>query len=61
MQKCGARNGCLFKRGCKSVLQELAAWKKGVAADVPPEEVVANSAHLLCQNTDIGYSQIWLL
>jgi hypothetical protein len=25
-------------RGCKSVMEELAAWKKGVAADVAPLE-----------------------
>jgi hypothetical protein len=38
LEKCGARNGFLFKRGCKGVMEETAASKKGVAADVPPLE-----------------------
>jgi hypothetical protein len=38
LEKYRARNGFLFKRGYKGIMEETAASKKGIVVDVPPLE-----------------------
>jgi hypothetical protein len=53
--------GCVLKEVAKVWYKNWLLDERGMVVDVPPEEVVTNSTHLLYQNTDVGYSQIWLL